>query len=280
MPTHLYALRCVTHLHAGSGDSGLGVIDKLVQRDPTDKLPTVFSSSLKGALREHFEKVANAKPFINQLFGAGTQGKEEKFASGSLVFGEARLLSLPVRSDKHPYFCVTSPQLLKAFTDMANLYGVTLPLLDSIKPLAAYEATGEINHVFLTQLDGAALEEQDRAGRFLNMELFAEDSVKDHKTWRLAVSHLLGDPFALVDHAFFSDLSEDLPVIARNSLENGVSRNLWYEQIVPRESRFFFALRGSESDLETFRSVINGNLVQVGGNATIGYGQVLFTHLN
>lgn len=112
MPTHLYALRCLTHLHAGSGDSGLGVIDKMVQRDPTDNLPTVFSSSLKGALREHFEKVAKSdQKVINRLFGAGTQtqGKEEHFAAGSLVFGEARLLSLPVRSDKHSLFLRNHP---------------------------------------------------------------------------------------------------------------------------------------------------------------------------
>ena len=28
----------------------------------------------------------------------------------------------------------------------------------------------------------------------------------------------------------------ELPVLARNKLDNGISKNLWYEQVVPHES--------------------------------------------
>ena len=39
--------------------------------------------------------------------------------------------------------------------------------------------------------------------------------------------------------------NDELPVIARNCLENGVSKNLWYEQVLPRKSRLaFFILQG------------------------------------
>lgn len=34
--------------------------------------------------------------------------------------------------------------------------------------------------------------------------------------------------------------NDELPVIARNCLENGVSKNLWYEQVLPRKSRLAF----------------------------------------
>ena len=36
----------------------------------------------------------------------------------------------------------------------------------------------------------------------------------------------------------FKDFCEDdeLPIIARNCLENGESKNLWYEQVLPRET--------------------------------------------
>ena len=33
----------------------------------------------------------------------------------------------------------------------------------------------------------------------------------------------------------------ELPVLARNKLDNGISKNLWYEQVVPHESLFAFA---------------------------------------
>jgi CRISPR-associated protein Cmr4 len=39
-------MRCITHLHAGSDDTGIGIIDKMVQRDPATGLPCVHASSL------------------------------------------------------------------------------------------------------------------------------------------------------------------------------------------------------------------------------------------
>ena len=53
--TDLYVLRCITNLHAGSGDSNYGIVDKEVQRDPVDTFPIVHSTSLKGAFREQFD---------------------------------------------------------------------------------------------------------------------------------------------------------------------------------------------------------------------------------
>jgi CRISPR-associated protein Cmr4 len=71
----------------------------------------------------------------------------------------------------------------------------------------------------------------------------------------------------------FREICDDyhLPLIARNCLENGRSTNLWHEQVVPRESRFYFFLlkpHHSKYELE-FKK---GDPVQIGGNASIGYG--------
>jgi CRISPR-associated protein Cmr4 len=46
---------CETSLHAGSGDD-LGIVDLPIQREKHTSFPKVESSSLKGALREAFEK--------------------------------------------------------------------------------------------------------------------------------------------------------------------------------------------------------------------------------
>lgn len=71
----------------------------------------------------------------------------------------------------------------------------------------------------------------------------------------------------------FNKLS--LPVMARNKLENGISKNLWYEEVVPHKSLFFFPVIANESDsdlLKEFVKALNGKIVQFGGNASIGYG--------
>lgn len=68
-------------------------------------------------------------------------------------------------------------------------------------------------------------------------------------------------------HRFCDDL--ELPIIARNCLENGESRNLWYEQVLPRETVFGTLMLAKNDDLA---KVLDGKIVQIGANATIGYG--------
>lgn len=69
-----------------------------------------------------------------------------------------------------------------------------------------------------------------------------------------------------------------LPVVARNNLDES-KRNLWYEEFVPHETVFWFAVMGSDDDLQTLYETINGKVIQFGGNASIGYGQCLVSRL-
>lgn len=64
-----------------------------------------------------------------------------------------------------------------------------------------------------------------------------------------------------------------LPVIARNYLENGKSSNLWYEEVVPHESVFYFVVASeNENAVSNFAKAVNDKIIQFGGNASIGYG--------
>ena len=77
----------------------------------------------------------------------------------------------------------------------------------------------------------------------------------------------------------FKKLTDDLPVIARNYLDDGRSKNLWYEEYVPREAVFGCIVQGPEPELEAFNDKINEKVIQLGGNATVGYGYCLFTSI-
>lgn len=71
----------------------------------------------------------------------------------------------------------------------------------------------------------------------------------------------------------FKKYSDELPVIARNCLENGVSKNLWYEQVLPRKSRLAFFILHDDGEInKTFDSAITSVPVQIGANASVGYG--------
>lgn len=74
-----------------------------------------------------------------------------------------------------------------------------------------------------------------------------------------------------------TELAKELPVIARNFLDNGVSKNLWYEEVVPRESVFVACIQAAD---DTLAKALHGKVVQLGGNATVGYGYCLFTQIH
>ena len=78
--------------------------------------------------------------------------------------------------------------------------------------------------------------------------------------------------------ANFQELCDDehLPIIARNRLKNGESDNLWYEQVLPAKSVLGTII---ETDDNTLIEALNGHLVQIGANATIGYGYCTFVKL-
>ena len=87
--------------------------------------------------------------------------------------------------------------------------------------------------------------------------------------------------FVKVEDKDFTDLCSDdnLPIIARNVLENGESKNLWYEQVVPAEA-VFYTLIDDKQDGTLFDELAKSDaIVQIGANATIGYGYCKFTNL-
>lgn len=99
------------------------------------------------------------------------------------------------------------------------------------------------------------------------------------KTTALGIENITYENIAIGDNEgeIFNELCEDdnLPIIARNCLENGESTNLWYEQVLPSQSVLATIIEGPE-DLE---EALDGKIVQIGANATIGYGYCKFIKL-
>ena len=96
------------------------------------------------------------------------------------------------------------------------------------------------------------------------------------------IKELIGNPEEKPFEKFKEICSdEELPVISRNNLENGQSANLWCEQVLPKHSVLVFAIMGEEKDdeFETFCKELNGAQVQIGANATIGYGFCKITEI-
>ena len=82
-----------------------------------------------------------------------------------------------------------------------------------------------------------------------------------------------------IDRDTFTAYCDDdaLPIISRICLENGESVNLWYEQVLPSLSVLATIIVTKEKEQ---MDALNGKIVQIGANATIGYGYCKFVKIN
>lgn len=240
-----YSIRALTNMHVGSGDNNFGVVDKLVQRDPVTNYPAIYSSSLKGALREY---CAN-ETFVNYVFG-----DEKNKTAGNYRFFQANLLAIPVRSNKKPFFMATTPYVLKEFKNTLKSFEIPEKGFEDIEKLSK-----------LATEEGKVLIKEDLSAKIEEWDSKKGEGFPDK------LNHLPGN-IALFSETNFNELTKHLPVIARNNLENGQSTNLWYEEIVPRESLFYFIVGYGEEHQDEFENKIQSDNVQIGGNASIGYG--------
>lgn len=260
MTVHLYKITCLTNLHVGSGDVNYNIVDNEVERDPVTGDPTINSSGVKGALREHFTAVLDHEKVID-IFGQDNKERTDKNGKtikpdpnkvmpGKYKFFNAGFLARPLRvSDgSSSFILVTTPEILCNFANLMRNLGNN-----------DYDGLSDINvdkDVFISNSTGISIEGTPVSP----IEGLSEEQIK-------LIKSLIGESFAITN-----DLSRyDLPVLARNFLENGISKNLWYEEVVPHESIFYTIIITPEKecalDAEFERSVI-----QFGANASIGYG--------
>ena len=255
MKVSFYTIRALTNMQPGSGEATQGVVDNFIQRDPATGYPVIFGSSLKGALRAFMEAHLNNDGVVSAIFGNNEQ-------QGSYRFFSAHLIALPLRSNKRPYYLAISPSVARHVLDMFE----ALEFLpdEGLKSELVCIRDMDVNR---PRVKGA------------HDGLFIEDFEHlDDLTLELTnLSKLLHseDIVVLPDEEFYKVLSnENLPVIARNYLENGISKNLWYEQVIPRFSVFVTPLMypANDGNFQQFHSTLTSNLLQIGGNATVGYG--------
>jgi len=266
MTTALYQLTTLSSLHAGSGEINFDIIDNQVQRDHTTRLPIINSSSLKGAFREHFETLkGDTSNMVKYIFGPSNQSNDSH-QTGAYSFFEANLLSRPVRSNVKFYFNATSPAVINTLIETIENFDIAFDpdVLDQLKAFASL-CPLHGNPMIFEEISGAVLEEYDAV-----YEAFDTSGLHG----------FLGENLALFAD---SDLAElELPVLARNYLKDGVSKNLWYEEVVPKQSRFYFQIakpqnldkQDKNEKLDRFDNIFEkeGSRVQFGANKSIGYG--------
>lgn len=270
----LIFIRPFTNIHVGSGKSNSGKVDNLVQRDVLTEHPVIHSTSLKGAFRELLLNYLTPD-VIDAIFGKGNEKKNGKEnnpdnpnSPGQCDFFNAHLLTFPMRSDKVTYLHVTSPQIILNFLDKTEVLDVPKDekLIAALKKLGGLTIGEDAPIVFDMSFVGAKIEYHNTITQLCNVNQLTKDEQK-------LIIDFLGSPLAVFnDEKLTGFLKKKLPVIARNYLDNGQSKNLWYEEIVPRET-LFYTIVTSPADMDTFYDAFDGiKQMQIGGNSSVGYG--------
>ena len=277
-----YSIKTLTNLHVGSGDTNYEIVDNIVQRDPISGVPVIHSSSLKGATRQYYREAIGGgdNPSTEEIniFGSDTSPRSKNtsdFSAGSHLFFEARLLVLPIRSDRRQFFRAVCPEIMKEVIESWKVFGYKpqQDTQDAFQFIADRKTDAPKILSKTGEPKGFSVEHWD----FSDQDISPVTDPGLEKAEKIFGEHLV-----VVDIDSFKALCKKLPVIARNQLENGMSQNLFYEEVVPRESRFFtFIMRPRENNMTNLTSWLNldDKRIQIGANATIGYGQCHFSRL-
>ena len=264
MKNQSYLIKCITNMHVGNGDVNFGVIDNEVQRDPVTGFPCIYSSSVKGALRDYFDE--NAYGQIEEIFGSDAKKSNDNRGEGSkkglIKFMQADILFLPVRAiaGNQAYYMATCKQALEDFGRHCNMIkGKTTngKYDDLVKEIDSEKRYAQAN------------DQKMRIGAF------SDNSVKNPELADIICEKfgIEKEKLVIVPDKEYSKIT--IPVLARNNL---AVQNLFYEEVVPHESVFYFTVLSTGTNkadeaLDSFAgSMGNSSLVQLGGNASIGYG--------
>jgi CRISPR-associated protein Cmr4 len=289
-----YWLHVVSPLHVGAG-RGVGHIDLPIVREKVTNWPYVPGSAVKGVIADKYKATEeNRKPGSDLAAAFGTASSNGDSQAGSLVFSDASIVCLPVRSFYGTFAWVTSPMALK------RLRGANNPdasfTLDDQKVLVlndnklSHTINSRDNNVYKVYFEDIDLTVQSggaNEGRLAAWsKLMAESVFPNDVEWQGIFTQRL----AVVSDDIFTFFCETgTEVAARIRIDDEKKtvepKGLWYEESLPTEAilagvvwcdRVFGNKELKQKDLIDKFCKEPCDL-QVGGKASIGKGRVRCT---
>lgn len=281
----------VSPVHLGAGQA-IGVIDNPIQRERHTGHPCFAGSGIKGAVRHGFEVLGGSMEHVDRLFGPDSQSGT--LHAGAVSFGDGQLVAFPVRSLKRGYRYTTCPQALSRAQRLLTLIGATpnWPTLPAVAEghclvSRAEGLSGDKLHLEAFEYTAQVSADLAVLGRHL-----ATSAMPDAEGYRFFADKLAEDLVVLsdTDFAYFSQNATLVEPHVRINAQTGtaVDGGLFYTENLPPESLLIAPLLASKTRsgkpdelLEAhavmlqIRSVIDGKLLQIGGDVTTGRGLVL-----
>ncbi len=288
---------CVSPIHMGAG-TAIGLIDNPIQRERHTDYPMMVGSGLKGAVRHRFQADGWNKDLIARIFGPETSASEH---AGAISFGDAQLAAFPVRCTKRAYVYATSPTALARMKRLLQLSGIVCdwPIPEVQQRFCrVIESKGPVDNnqpLHLEAFELTAIGSAELAGI---AQFLADKALPKGDAYTFFRDKLKTDLVLLPDEDFgyFVKNATVVEPHVRINDKTGTADDggLFYTENLPPESLLLAPLmataersgKGTMLAEAVLAAVLagyeelkglNGQLVQVGGDATTGRGQVVIT---
>jgi len=287
----MYWLQAITPLHVGSG-KGVGFIDMPIMREKVTNWPLVAGSAIKGVMRDYFTRKKEAEireiekkkwdERINAAFGK-LEDDSGNSNSGCLVFTDARIICLPVRSLYGTFAYIASPLIIERLKrDMVAMGITSMPAIPNPNEGETFLVGPKLGseNVFLEDLDFTA--KIDTLAQCWADRL-AEFIFPMNDAWQ----RIFKDRFAIISDDCFNFFSKTgTEVAAHIKIDNDrkivAEHALWYEESLPAESilagiawcdRIYGNYDITENEILASFCPNAELYLQIGGKATVGKGR-------
>jgi CRISPR-associated protein Cmr4 len=297
-------LYAVSPVHMGAGQA-IGVIDNPIQRERHTNHPCFAGSGIKGAVRHTWLSQNGDKALLAKILGPSPDPEErggQELHAGAISFGDAQLVLFPVRSLKGGYVYATCPTALErarrllALIEVATNWNQVPEVAEGHCRVVNKDLLSEGNKLHLEAFEYDAHATECNAlkeiGQWLKDNALPKENGKDNafEYFRNKIARdlvLLSD----TDFAYFAEHATLVEPHVRINDKTGTADDggLFYTENLPPESLLLAPLMASQtrtgkdtkkeeradSVMAKVKNVINGKLLQIGGDATTGRGLVV-----
>lgn len=300
--TRIAFLYCVSPVHMGTGTAVGGLIDNPIQRERHTEYPMMAGSGIKGAIRHDYWAQGEAnRGLLSRLFGPDQSATEH---AGAVSFSDGQLLAFPVRCAKAGFVYATSPLLLARLKRQLALASIqadwTVPNLDTGHCRLRNPALLTENKLALEayELD-AQLDADNSIGAIADW--LAQQALPEPVDYNFFREKLKTDLVLLSDdelHYFVVNSTVVEPHVKIDDVSGTADGGaLFYTENLPPESLLFTVLMASQERYkkdqkpddfmdatQIMATLVDGNknwkalqgrMVQFGGDATTGRGQIV-----
>lgn len=294
-------LYCVSPVHMGAGQA-IGAIDNPIQRERHTGHPSFAGSGIKGAARHSWDTLCARVPEaakdklrarLDAIFGPKS---DDDLHAGAVSFGDAQLVAFPVRSLKGGFVYASCPIALSRAQRLLALIEVqadwpALPAVAQGQCLLANGALLSRDKLHLEAFEYAPADQDSQAvkqiGQWLASNALPQGSGYDHFRKKIESDLVV---LSDTDFAYFSQHATLVEPHVRIDEDTGAADGggLFYTENLPPESLLVAPVLASctrtgkkdeslaaDAVMTQLRTVLDGQLLQIGGDATTGRGLVV-----